>query len=56
MLVEPHLTTIAAPLVSLGSAAVARLLKNRPSERLEASKPVVLPARFVIRGSTGPGH
>ena len=56
MLVEPHLTTIAAPLVSLGSAAVARLLKNRPSERLEASEPVVLPARFVIRGSTGPGH
>ena len=29
MLVEPHLTTIAAPLVSLGSAAVARLLKSR---------------------------
>ena len=28
-LVEPHLTTIAAPLVSLGSAAVARSGKNR---------------------------
>ena len=56
VLVEPHLTTIAAPLVSLGSAAVARLLKSRRSERVEASEPVLLPARFVIRGSTGPCH
>ena len=56
VLVEPHLTTIAAPLVSLGSAAVARLLKSRRSERIETSEPVLLPARFVIRGSTGPCH
>ena len=56
VLVEPHLTTIAAPLVSLGSAAVARLLKSRRSERVEAAEPVLLPARFVIRGSTGPWH
>ena len=32
-LLEPHLTTIAAPLVSLGSAAVARLVKSRPRDR-----------------------
>ena len=54
-LVEPHLTTIAAPLVSLGSAAVAHVVKT--DERTpRGTKPVVLPARLVIRGSTGPGH
>ena len=54
ILVEPHLTTIAAPLVSLGSAAVARLVKNSQRERAGAEKPVLLPARLVVRGSTGP--
>ena len=54
ILLEPHLTTIAAPLVSLGSAAVARLVKNSQRERAGAEKPVLLPARLVVRGSTGP--
>jgi len=53
-LVEPHLTTIAAPLVSLGSAAVARLVRSRSRDRTEAEEPVLLPARLVVRGSTGP--
>jgi DNA-binding LacI/PurR family transcriptional regulator len=54
-LVEPHLTTIAAPLVSLGSAAVARLVRTDQRERGRAGEePVLLPARLVVRGSTGP--
>jgi DNA-binding LacI/PurR family transcriptional regulator len=54
-LVEPHLTTIAAPLVSLGSAAVAHVVK-RTKDRLGMAEPVVLPARLVVRDSTGPRH
>ena len=52
-LVEPGLTTIAAPLVSLGSTAVAHLAtrRRRNGETLE---PVLLPTRLVVRGSTGP--
>ena len=53
-LVEPHLTTIAAPLVSMGSAAVARLVKSSGREEVAAEEPVLLPARLVVRGSTGP--
>ena len=50
--VRPQLTTVASPLVSLGSAAVNHLLKTsvisvRNNDRL------VLPARVVIRGSSG---
>jgi LacI family transcriptional regulator len=53
-LVEPHLTTIAAPLVSLGSAAVSRLIKSGRSQPAGVDEPVLLPARLVIRHSTGP--
>jgi LacI family transcriptional regulator len=53
-LLEPHLTTIAAPLVSLGSAAVARLVKGGRPDRARAEEPVRLPARLVVRSSTGP--
>ena len=53
-LVEPRLTTIAAPLVSLGSAAVNRLLKRNEDSEGEASEPVLLPTRLVVRDSTGP--
>ena len=52
-LVEPHLTSIASPLVSLGSAAVSHLLRNRRAEAATA-EPVLLPARLVVRESTGP--
>lgn len=54
VLVEPQLTTIAAPLVSLGSAAVSYLLRNRDRDADPGSDPVSLPARLVVRGSTGP--
>jgi DNA-binding LacI/PurR family transcriptional regulator len=54
-LVQPPLTTIASPLVSLGSAAVNHLLRTSrvPAERDSA---FVLPARLVLRGSTGPAR
>jgi DNA-binding LacI/PurR family transcriptional regulator len=52
-LVEPRLTTIAAPLVSLGSAAVNRLLKRSWHEEDELAEPVLLPTRLVVRDSTG---
>ena len=51
-LVDPGLTTIAAPLVSIGSTGVA-ILATRGKDR-EAPEPVMLPARLVLRGSTGP--
>ena len=54
-LVEPRLTTIAAPLVSLGSAAVNRLLKRSWHEQSELAEPVLLPTRLVVRDSTGRG-
>jgi DNA-binding LacI/PurR family transcriptional regulator len=55
-LVEPRLTTIAAPLVSLGSAAVNRLLKRSMDSEAEASEPLLLPTRLVVRDSTGPAR
>ena len=55
-LVEPRLTTIAAPLVSLGSAAVNRLLKRSLDSEAEAYEPVLLPTRLVVRDSTGPAR
>ncbi|GAA1837867.1 LacI family DNA-binding transcriptional regulator [Microlunatus capsulatus] len=53
-LVQPGLTTLASPLVSLGSAAVNHLLKSTDRRRPEELEPVLLPARLVVRGSTGP--
>jgi len=51
-LVTPRLTTIAAPLVSLGSAAVNHLLRRASRNRPEDAEPVQLPARLVVRDST----
>jgi len=52
-MIRPQLTTVASPLVSLGSAAVNHLLKTSviPERRDDR---VVLPARVVVRGSSGP--
>lgn len=51
-LVTPSLTTIAAPLVSLGSAAVNHLLKRASHRGREDTEPMQLPARLVVRDST----
>lgn len=52
-LVDPQLTTIAAPLVSIGSTGVAYLV-SRHEWMPETTGPVLLPARLVVRESTGP--
>ena len=51
-LLTPRLTTTAAPLVSLGSAAVNQLLKTGRRDLTEAVEPVQLPARLVVRDTT----
>ena len=53
-LIEPHLTTVAAPLVSLGSAAVSHLLRSSQRPVGDHDQLLVLPPRLVIRESTGP--
>ncbi len=49
----PALTTIAAPVFSLGVAAINQILVHREGKR-QAS--VVLPTRLVVRESTGPAR
>lgn len=53
-LVDPPLTSIAAPQVSIGSAAIGYLLGRRQPADAEHRESVRLPARLVLRGSTGP--
>lgn len=53
LLVEPQLTTIASPLISLGSATVAHHVRRSGRQQSPSDEPVVLPARLVVRGSTG---
>lgn len=53
-LVEPKLTTIAAPLVSLGSTAVNHLLRSSRRDLSETGETVQLPARLVVRDTTAP--
>ncbi|MCW2811738.1 MAG: LacI family transcriptional regulator [Friedmanniella sp.] len=54
VLVEPHLSTIAAPLVSIGSTAVAHLLRSHSALPAAYRQPVMLPAKLIVRDSTGP--
>ena len=52
-LLEPRLTTIASPVVSLGSAAVNHLLWSIRRPASDPVAPVLLPARLIIRDTTG---
>ena len=52
-LIELRLTTIAAPYMSLGSAAAQHLVKGR-RHRAEHTAPLRLPARLVTRDTTVP--
>ncbi|MBM6622881.1 LacI family DNA-binding transcriptional regulator [Micrococcaceae bacterium RIT802] len=52
-LAHPGLTTVAAPLHALGSAAVRNLLVLSQGGVQVPSRPVVLPTRLVVRASTG---
>lgn len=53
-LIEPRLTTVAAPLVSLGSMGVNHLVRRSLRPAGGNDELVVLPPRLVVRESTGP--
>jgi LacI family transcriptional regulator len=53
-LITPSLTTIEAPLYSLGATAVNNLLAFAAGARSRSNQPVVLPTRLVVRDSTRP--
>lgn len=53
-LVTPGLTTIAAPLRTLGATAAKNLLALLGGARATAGEPVMLPTRLIVRDSTGP--
>ncbi|WP_461021207.1 LacI family DNA-binding transcriptional regulator [Thalassiella azotivora] len=50
----PALTTVAAPLLALGSEALTHLAAQLDGVPPRTGAPTVLPARLVIRESTGP--
>ncbi|MFW5470835.1 LacI family DNA-binding transcriptional regulator [Knoellia sp. CPCC 206435] len=52
-LVTPGLTTVTAPLATLGAAAVQSLLASLDGGADRTTGPVALPTRLVVRGSTG---
>lgn len=52
-LVTPGLTTVAAPLRSLGTTAVRNLLAVINGARSRVGEPITVPTRLVIRSSTG---
>ena len=53
-LVQPPLTTIAAPQVSIGSAAIHHLVGRRRPADADPRESLRIPARLVVRESTGP--
>ncbi|PTT70454.1 substrate-binding domain-containing protein [Arthrobacter sp. HMWF013] len=50
--VAPALTAVEAPLRALGSAAVSNLLAFAQGAQSRPGRPLVLPARLIIRDST----
>ncbi len=53
-LVTPSLTTVAAPLRSLGETAVKNVIAIASGARPTSTQPQVLPVKLVVRQSTGP--
>lgn len=53
-LVEPGLTTVAAPLTMLGDAAVRQISAALAGTTEAEPRPLVLPMRLITRASTGP--
>lgn len=51
-LTQPELTTVASPLHELGVTAVRNLLDDGSDPTRDRLRPVVLPTRLVVRGST----
>jgi len=55
-IVTPGLTTVAAPLREQGRAAVCAVLSPRGTRLPRAGRPMTLPVRLVVRGSTAPAR
>lgn len=53
-LTNPGLTSVAAPLHAMGAAGVRNLLGMASNTMADPFRPVVLPTRLVVRGSTAP--
>ncbi|WP_286219313.1 LacI family DNA-binding transcriptional regulator [Paraoerskovia sediminicola] len=53
---SPPLTTVAAPLRATGAHAVGLLLEQVGTRRPVVHRPALLPARLVVRRSTGPAR
>lgn len=53
-LVEPGLTTIAAPLTMLGDSAVRHIVAALSGATSGDASPTTVPVRLVVRASTGP--
>lgn len=51
-LITPALTTVAAPLVTIGETAVRNVIALAAGARSRASEPTVVPIRLVVRSST----
>lgn len=51
---SPPLTTVAAPLGTLGSFAIKTLLGQLVTNAPHGFGPALLPAKLIVRGSTGP--
>lgn len=54
-LTTPALTTVEAPLYSLGATAVHNLLAYTRGAKSRSREPVVLPTRLIVRSSTAAG-
>ncbi len=55
-LVTPGLTTVAAPLRSLGETAVSTVLAIAHGSRPATDRPHMLPTKLIVRESTGPAR
>ncbi|WP_284302260.1 substrate-binding domain-containing protein [Mobilicoccus caccae] len=53
-LISPALTTVAAPLATLGETAVRYVLALASGNATARRRPTVLPVELVVRESTGP--
>ena len=53
-LISPGLTTVAAPLQTIGETAVRNVLALGRGATSTQPAPTVVPARLIVRGSTAP--
>ncbi|MFD5869374.1 LacI family DNA-binding transcriptional regulator [Corynebacterium sp. NPDC060344] len=51
-MVDPPLTTVAAPLRAVGRVAAAGLVRLIRGERVQSERPRMLPTQLIVRGST----